>query len=265
MPGPFPGMDPYLESPRHWRNVHESMIPYMRDMLNSSLPSGYVATINERLCVIPGDRKIYPDLTVIRSVDTAKGRGGTATLATPDSYLHIASLLDEVPGESYIEIITADSDRRVVTVVELLSPTNKAPGSGHEEYRAKQREALHSQAHFIEIDLLRAGRHTAAADHEEIRKKRPGWHYLVSLHRAEYESGFDVWAWSVRDRMPRIAIPLEPGVPDVVLDLQTPFDRNYDAGRFPQQIDYRKDPDPPFTGEDAAWIDSLLREKGLRD
>jgi hypothetical protein len=149
-------------------------------------------------------------------------------------------------------------------VVELLSPANKAPARGHEDYRAKQREALNSPAHFIEIDMLRSGLHTAGSDDEAIRRKRTDWHYLACLRRSDYASEFDVWAWSIRDRMPRIAVPLDPGVPDVVLDLQAAFDRNYDAGRFAQQIDYRRDPEPPFVDEDAIWMDKLLREKGVR-
>jgi hypothetical protein len=257
-------MDPYLESPKRWRNVHERLIPSWSDDLNTALPREYVATIDERLYVVPEDRNIYQDVSVIRLFETAVQRGGAAVAEVPDPYVHVASLLDDVPGQAFINVVTADSDQRVVTVIELLSPVNKRPGEGRAQYRLKQHEVLHSPANLVEIDLLRAGEHSVAVDEKSLRRACPQWDYLVSLHRTGRESEFDVWAWTVRNRMPRIAIPLEPGVPDVVLDLQPALDRIYDAGRLAQQIDYTRDPEPPFTGEDAAWLDALLREKGLR-
>ena len=33
MPTPFPGMDPYLERPNLWSNVHNSLITAIRDVL----------------------------------------------------------------------------------------------------------------------------------------------------------------------------------------------------------------------------------------
>jgi hypothetical protein len=69
----------------------------------------------------------------------------------------------------------------------------------------------------------------------------------------------------VRERLPRIWVPLEEGVPDLVLDLQAVFDRNYDIGNYARHTDYTKDPVPPLEGEDAEWMAILLREKGLRE
>ena len=39
MPSPFPGMDPYLESPEIFPDVHDSMITYLREALQASLPA----------------------------------------------------------------------------------------------------------------------------------------------------------------------------------------------------------------------------------
>jgi hypothetical protein len=38
MPSPFPGMDPYLETPALWSDLHARFITYWRDALNDCLP-----------------------------------------------------------------------------------------------------------------------------------------------------------------------------------------------------------------------------------
>ena len=43
MPSPFPGMDPYLEEPRRWPDVHQSLITYIRDALQPAVRPRYFA------------------------------------------------------------------------------------------------------------------------------------------------------------------------------------------------------------------------------
>ena len=90
------------------------------------------------------------------------------------------------------------------------------------------------------------------------------WNYLISVHRAEGGGKYDFWPVSVRSRLPRIGIPLTKGYPDVVLDLQICLDLAYEDGAFERRIDYRAEPLPPLSPEDAAWADALLKSKGLR-
>ena len=47
---------------------------------------------------------------------------------------------DEPVRQGFIEIIDIKSGRRVVTVIEILSPSNKLPGPGRELYLKKQDE-----------------------------------------------------------------------------------------------------------------------------
>ena len=68
MPSPFPGMDPYLESPDYWRDVHSSFLVEVRVALNATLPPGFVARTEERLYVVEPDRSIYPDIALTRQV-----------------------------------------------------------------------------------------------------------------------------------------------------------------------------------------------------
>ena len=46
--------------------------------------------------------------------------------------------------------------RALVTVIEMLNPSNKRAGDDREQYLAKRRELLRCPARLVEIDLLRA-------------------------------------------------------------------------------------------------------------
>lgn len=166
--------------------------------------------------------------------------------------------------ETFIEILSLPDAGRIVTVIEILSPSNKVVGSeGRQQYLAKQREVLESQTHLIEIDLLRTGAHTVAPPRERLLR-HSAWDYLVSLHRGG-GNRFEVWTFTLRQRLPRFRVPLANDDPDVVLDLQGVFDRCYDAGGYARRVNYRREPPTPLQGDDATWADALLREKGLRD
>lgn len=95
---------------------------------------------------------------------------------------------------------------------------------------------------------------------------RPQYHYdyLVCLNRSDRRNECQVWLSTVRVPLPRIAVPLDVGIPDVILDLQIVFDRFYDAGFYQRRLDYTEEPMPPLSQEDTIWADALLRAKGLR-
>ncbi|MBL8796702.1 MAG: DUF4058 family protein [Planctomycetia bacterium] len=270
MPGPFPGMDPYLEHPAYWRGVHHRLITYIADTLSARLPKRYITDIDERLYVVEAEQALYPDVLVKRPPKprTAKGAAvampatGSTALVASDPAVRV-SLEPQTLSQGFIEIRLADKPGRAVTVIELLSPTNKAAGTkGRKQYRAKQKELLRSSIHLLEIDLLRGGEHTVAAPREPLRQ-RAEWDYLCSLHRAGADE-CETWPVTLQQRLPRVAVPLAKGDADFVLDLQAMLDHCYDAGRYADQIDYRREPDVPLPAQEAAWAHSLLREKKLR-
>ena len=272
MPSPFPGMDPYLESPQHWRGAHHNLITAIASHLNRTLPPGFAATIDERVYVVPPDRHVFPDVAVLR--DNSKHvrrdddtRGGVATLApylSADSPL-IVSLRDEPTRESFVEVRTVNSAATLVAVIEVLSPANKELGSeGRAQYRRKQREVLASDAHLLEIDLLRGGEYTTAAPPELIAAEIGNAAYVTCLHRSGKRWEFELWPSSVRERLPRVAVPLLGNLPDMVLDLQAAFDWTYDIGPYSRIVDYRAEPTPALQQGDAVWADALLQEAGSR-
>jgi hypothetical protein len=259
-------MDPYLEDPTLWPSVHQRLITYVGDTLTELLPPRYVANITERLSIDEPDRDIYPDAAVLErqpAVPPPARNGGAGTALACDAPWRIEVVAEEV-REPFIEIVPVADAERVVTVIEVLSPTNKAAGTrGRRLYRDKQRQVLASSTHLLEFDLLRHGEHTVAVPHERVLR-RGHYDYLVSLSRGHARQVCDVWAATVRQRLPRVAVPLLEDDPDITLDLEALFTLVYDRGGYARRLNYRREPLPPLTPEDAAWADVLLRERGLR-
>lgn len=262
MPGPFPGMDPYLERPDLWPDVHQRLITYSADALQSQIRPRYHARIGERLYVIPPQRSIYPDVTIAQRQPTALAEERHAATLTVDTPVVIAVVPEEV-REPFIEILDLSRGGRVVTVIEVLSPANKTPGEGHTTYRRKQEETLASDTHLVEIDLLRQGMPTVALPPHYLTPYQP-WHYVVCVSRAGRRDHFEVYMRTIRQRLPRIAIPLHAPDADAVLDLQAVLDRCYEYGAYGDLVDYRVDPEMTLAADDVAWVDEHLRQQGLR-
>ncbi|MBI3947435.1 MAG: DUF4058 family protein [Armatimonadetes bacterium] len=267
MPSPFPGMDPYLEHPARWRGVHQRLITFAATLLNERLPPHYVADIDERLYVVEPDRTIYPDVVITQPGPEAathpQSGGGAAVAIAADPSILVRAFPVEV-REPFIKILPVGDERRVITSIEVLSPSNKTPGSqGRELYLAKQADVLDSGTHLLEVDLLRRGAHAVAVPLDALAA-RAVWDYVVSLHRAGEGRSFEVWTFTVRQRLPRVKVPLADDDPEVILDLQAAFDRCYDEGAYARRLDYRQDPAIPLRPDDAEWADHFLRERGLR-
>jgi hypothetical protein len=254
MPSPFPGMDPYMEDAALWPTVHQSVITYAYEVLNSRLPEGFVASIGERVYVVQHERPVYPDVGLFRSPGASQ-----ALLEAPAPVTDSADI-----REPFIEVLDLRGGERVVTAIEVLSHANKASGSStRRQYLTKQEELLNSSTHLLEIDLLRAGAPTVMPAPERLSERKP-WHYVTCLHRAGRGRTFEVWLSSIQERLPRVRVPLTERHADVRIDLQSPVDRVYEVGAFARRVDYRRDPTPPLGPAEAEWADALLREKRLR-
>lgn len=259
----FPGMDPYLEAPELWPGVHNSLIVYIRDFLRPLLHPRYIATIEERVFVEgPQEREFIPDV-LLKQGRPPRERGGAAVLDA-DEAIEVQLPALEM-HESYLEILDRHSGQRVVAVLEVLSPANKYAGPGRDSYLAKQREVLASQAHLIEIDLLRRGPHTLAIP-EWSARQHASYDYLICVNRAEgLRDRYRFYPRQLRQRLPRIRVPLAEGDPDVVLDVQAVLAQTYEAGSYRERLRYDQPCIPPLPAEDQAWADELIRsfQQGL--
>jgi hypothetical protein len=265
MPSPFPGMDPYLEDPRRWPDVHTELISGIRAFLNQRLLPKYYATIEERVYISdeydPGRRVLVPHVRLLQksAAGTVSDRGessvSTVAVAEP---VEAITLIHEEIREPRVEIIDADG-QAVVAVIEVLSPTNKIHGSaGRESYDRKRLEIMHSSSHFIEIDLLRDGE--GFSPYEAL----PPHEYRVHISRAQGRPRGLLWPIKIEQQLPPINVPLRSGDPDASLDLQAVFSAAYDRAAYGSILNYRAEPAFPLPAEQARWADRLLREKDLR-
>ena len=175
MPLIFPGMDPYLANPAIFPGIHSRMIVYLADQIAASVRPRYAASVGERVYVESGwDRKghaIIPDAWVrpagFRHDDDNDGGVAVAASLEVDE-----AIIMEVPDleihEPFIEILDRESNMRVVTIIELVSPSNKYAGPGRDSYLAKQREVRYRDTHLVEIDLLRRGPHVLAVSEAQV-------------------------------------------------------------------------------------------------
>lgn len=267
MPSPFPGMDPYLEHPALWPGVHQRLITYLGDTLNAVLPPQYVADIGERLYVVEPAHTIHPDVVVHEQPQVGSQlapESSSVSIAVDSDPPWVLTIEPVEIREVFVHIISVADTSRVITAIEVLSPSNKASGSpGKDLYQSKQHELLASQTHLIEIDLLRHGSHTVAAPQAYLEQQGT-WDYLICLHRGGEGQRYEIWARSLRERLPRIRVPLSEGDRDVVLDIQAIFTRCYDDGAYERRINYEGEPQPSLSTEDTEWAHELLRAHGRR-
>jgi hypothetical protein len=257
-------MDPYLEDPHSWAGVHLQLISEIQAMLNQQLRPRYVADVEERIYLLDEDdpaEDLYrvPDIKLRRrnpgKEKKARRDAGAVALAEP---LVLTTLSDVEVHDRRLEIRALDSGE-VVTVLEVLSPANKVGGSeGRNGFLAKRREITASPAHWVEIDLLRAGLSL------ELRKRLDPHEYFVHVSPAELRPKGRVWPIRLQDRLPAVGIPLRAPDPDATLDLQRALDAVYERGAFDLKFDYAKDPVPPLPPELAKWANKLLKQKKLR-
>lgn len=233
-----PGMDPRLEAPEHWQGFHNGFIAHLQAELNTSLPGGYRAVIEQRLTILPDDQLRRADVAVIRVPAANPGSGAAPALLDRGAPHGIVGALFEEVFDWYIEIrTTRGPGRRVVAVIELLSPSNKASGSqSRREYQQKQRELIHSETHLVEIDLLKFGAHTVAAPLESLPPQTE-WDYLISAHRGTRRFQFEYWLNRAGEPLPEVRIPLLDGDADTIVDLEQVFNKTYTEGRFDEEFD----------------------------
>ena len=263
MPSPFPGMDPWLEDPNHWGNIHNRLIPEIQTALNRIIRPRYLARIEERFYIVPDDD---PTLKAQRVADLKVERrggrlprlkGGTA-LAVRRKPQVVPTVVVEPERQRFLNVLDT-ATMAVVTTIEVLSPSNKRAGAeSRKQYLAKYQQVTGSPVHWVEIDLLRDGeRHPWQAVLEPHE-------YLCHVSPADRRPDGLVWAIPLAEPLPVLDIPLTAPDPPAKLDIQAVFDESYDRGSWDGAADYHRPPVPPLPPELEAWADELLRAKGLR-
>jgi hypothetical protein len=224
MPSPFPGMDPFLESPDWFPDLHDGLIFLIKEALQTRLPSPYYARTRHRVWLDLTYRPpVEPDVDILRAATKKRRRrpggreaGGVAVaepITSKPVIVHVRPIMGEPIEESYLVIHRRQgTDDTVVAVIEILSPSNKTPGEkGRALYVAKQQETIQTTVHLIEIDLLRAGAHATAVPLDLAIAGAGSFDYHVCVHRSDHPTDFFVYPVKLQEKLPAIAIPPWPG------------------------------------------------------
>jgi Protein of unknown function (DUF4058) len=256
MPSLFPGMDPYIESAT-WKNFHTRFVVALSNELLRNLGMEYAVRVEERIYVehpFEDDRLIGPDATLVRDTQMPVSQikvSASSSLATIEPVQRTLPTTTEV-SEKYLVVHDAESEE-VITVIELLSPSNKRKGGvGRAEYLAKREEVLHSQANLVELDLLRGGARLPTVE------PLPQGDYYAFICRASKRPKVDVYSWPLNHRLPIIPIPLDDSDKHAPLDLQAAFDNVFDESRYGTPRFYRTRVVPPLSEAEMLWAESLL-------
>lgn len=256
MPSKFPGVDPFIEGQR-WPNFHGSIIFTIRDMLVPSLRPRYVVDVEQYVYLALEEyddpRLIRPDVFIADAEPSQPRSGGgtaTAVLAEPAT---VRLPFQEVERHRYLTIRKRDT-HKLITVIEVLSPANKQPGSDdYRTYLNKREDVLRGGANLVELDLLRGGKRMPTAD------PLPPADYYALVCRTYEQPRADAYHWTLREPLPVIPIPLAQADPDVTLDLQMAFTTVYDHAGYDYSLDYGAGVDPSLSENDRAWVQEILR------
>ena len=260
MRSPFPGMDPYLE--RYWGDVHTALCTEIRTELQPQLrPRGLRARATEdvRLLDEAGGtpRPVEPDILVVEVGPAAWQATVVAGVATIEP-VFVRELPSAVTAR-WVEIIDVTEGSRVVTVVEVLSPGNKAAGDLNRRYRQKLKRYVDGSANLVEIDLLRSTRERLAVPMLDLPPDRRAA-YCTCVKRAADPDLWEAYPLPLRTPLPVVPVPCRRGEPDVFLALQPIIDRIYNEGAY-DTIDYTVPPRPPLSAADAAWAAELIASR----
>jgi hypothetical protein len=165
-------------------------------------------------------------------------------------------LPDEV-RETYLEVREVGTDY-VITVLEVLSPTNKRAGRGRRLYEDKRMEVLTTRSHLVEVDLIRLGEPMPLIDIGSVSD------YRILVSRGDRRPRASLYPFGVCQPIPTFPLPLKARDQEPMVDIGQLLHDLYDQASYDLRIDYTGDPDPPLSSADAAWADRLLRQQGLR-
>jgi hypothetical protein len=220
-------MDPYLEDEKLWPSFQHQFVTCLYQILLPGLIDRYRARIGQRHYVT--EQALF------------------------------TSVVREEHHEEYIEI-RQRTDGKLITLVDVVSPTNKTVAVGRQAYLEKRREGKTMGANLVEIDLVLQGQPTL----DYSRDGLPDWDHAVTVTRATQPERYEIYTTTLQKRLPRFRLPLAADDRDTVLDLHAAFTRCYDQGDFAAKVDYRRDPSVALSAEDLQWLGEVLKQQKMR-
>jgi len=264
MKSPFSGMDPYIEYGRLWKDFHGHLIEKIYDVVSAALPRKYVARAGERSYISlieeeeKQERQFEPDVSVTgpreRKRNPQSAARTTGVVAEEHESVAVRAFIEEHFEERFIDIYELEPERRLVTSIEVLSPSNKKPKSpGRKKYLRKRQALLLGHANLVEIDLLRGGARMPMLD------PLPGSPYYLLVSRERTTPLCRVWPAFFDRPLPTIPIPLSHPDPDIPLVLQPMVAAIYERSRYAGDIDYSLPLNPPLSPAPTTPLEQPLR------
>ncbi|QYX31550.1 DUF4058 family protein [Sphaerospermopsis torques-reginae] len=257
----FPGMNPYLEHPDLFPGLHHLLISEIARFLSPQLRPKYRFAVEVRTYETIDDSSLLvgiPDVIVKSRQNVSETKNTKVAVAAPAP----KSVTVTVPmpiniKEGYLEVKEVGTEK-LITTIEILSPTNKRSGKGREGYQEKRQQVLGSRSNLVEIDLLRKGEPMPMfGDHIESD-------YRILVCRGNRRPQADLYAFNIQDIIPAFSLPLRADDSEPVIDLKALLNQVYEIYDYDLVIDYSQEPLPALAKADAAWADKLLRDQGLR-
>ena len=251
MHSPFPGMDPYLEHPSLWPDVHNSLLAAMRDALAPLVAPRYYIGLERRAYLLHLDDLIFvgrPDLSVIARQPPSKPASRLPLAGT--NVIEVEVPVKSEVSENYLTVHEVTSGE-LVTLVELLSPANKLHEEGRKQYLEKRQQILNSYTSLVEIDLLRAGEPMPV-----VGTRQPS-DYNILVSRGWKRPRSLLYFFNLREAIPVFPLPLRKDEEEPPVKLGEILHALYERARFDLRLDYSRPPVPPLSEEDAAWANEL--------
>ncbi|MEO0350912.1 MAG: DUF4058 family protein [Cyanobacteria bacterium P01_A01_bin.15] len=252
MPSPFPGMDPYLENPEIWPEVHSRLIVAIADVLAPNLHPNYYAAIEKRTYLNTPEDSILigiPDVSVANRPSTPKTESRTTT-TLPQAEIVTLPLPEEVT-ERYLEIRDTQTSA-VITAIEILSPKNKRSGEGRTAYLRKRQQVLTTQTHLVEFDLLLTQTPMPLGTETTVD-------YRILVSRSNTRPKAELYGFNLQKPIPKLYLPLKSGDTEPEINLKAILDDIYDRAGYSFRIDYQQPAQPALDKTIQEWAIALLK------
>jgi hypothetical protein len=254
-------MNPYLEHPEIWPGVHLLLIAALAEALAPQLRPKYSISVEVRMYEVRGEQSLLvglPDVVVQKPQRQIEVQPVRVAVASPPSQpIQVRLPTPLTIRQGYLEVREVTT-KEVITAIELLSPINKRPGRGRQTYENKREHVLNSATHLVEIDLLRA--------YEPMPIFAEGLqsHYRILVSRSDLRPLADLYAFNLQNQIPSFPLPLQQADQEPVVDLQQLLSQIYERSGYDLKLNYQEDPVPPLTKDEMVWLETLLKQAGLR-
>jgi hypothetical protein len=239
-------MDPYLEHPDLWPDVHNRLIAALGDELSPVVRPRYYVALEERTYLEEPTELLLVGRPDVAVVSVSPGAASLPAIDRGQRILEVELPMALPVRETYLEVRSV-ADGEVVTVIEILSPANKRSGAGRRLYLDRRSLVLSTGTSLVEIDLLRGG--------ERMPTLGPSIEgdYRIVVARGWRRPRAQVIAFGIRDPLPPVAVPLRRDEIEPEIALGRVLPALHDRASYDLRIDYGRPPVPPLAERDLAW------------